>query len=282
MPMMVGDICVKCLIDQQERLTDDKAHLEEVRRIIAERKEDDTAPYLVHLFNEAYKRRFKRTVSYSDIKRTYNEFVMSMEDALRKRIKEHEDPFFTSLIFARYGNFIDFGAMKDVDEERFLSLFDDTEPGENDRRTFMRFTGELETAKTFLLIADNSGEIVLDKLFIEQLKKRYKGIDVSVMVRGEETLNDATEEDAVYTGIDREAKVISNGNSVAGTVYGMLSPEARKVFDDADVILSKGQGNYETLLYIDRPVYHSFLCKCDLFMGKFNAERYTGMFLRNG
>ena len=78
------------------------------------------------------------------------------------------------------------------------------------------------------------------------------------MVRGGEVLNDATEEDAMYTGIDQLAKIISNGNSIAGTVYEMLPDQSKEVLDGADVVLAKGQGNYETLSKQGRHIFYGF------------------------
>ena len=111
------------------------------------------------------------------------------------------------------------------------------------------------------------------------LKKEYPQLDPEVMVRGAEVLNDATLEDAVYTGVNRIARVIPNGNGVAGTVYHMLSDEARAALDTADVILAKGQGNYESMCRQGRHVFYSFLCKCDLFVSRFEVPRLTGIFV---
>ena len=102
---------------------------------------------------------------------------------------------------------------------------------------------------------------------------------VTVMVRGGEVLNDVTAEDAEYTGLSRVAGIVSNGAPVAGTIYDMLSPEAKAALDDADVILAKGQGNYETLGARGRHVFYSMLCKCDLFVERFRVPRFTGIFL---
>ena len=90
-------------------------------------------------------------------------------------------------------------------------------------------------------------------------------------------LNDATPEDAAYAGIDRLARIVSNGAPVPGTVYKMLPEEARRVLDTADVILAKGQGNYESLSHQGRHIFYVFLCKCDLFTGRFRVPPLTGM-----
>jgi uncharacterized protein with ATP-grasp and redox domains len=98
-----------------------------------------------------------------------------------------------------------------------------------------------------------------------------------VLVRGGEVLNDATLPDAEYVGINHFAEIISNGQAVAGTIYSLMPEDARDALDRADVILAKGQGNYESLSGQGRHVYYAFLCKCDLFMERFSVPHLTGM-----
>lgn len=136
---------------------------------------------------------------------------------------------------------------------------------------------QCEDAKSFLLIADNCGEIVLDKLFLSELHRRFPELDLSVMVRGGEVLNDATMEDAEYVDLPQIARVISSGSNAAGTIYDMLSPEARDALDSAQVILTKGQGNYESLSHQGRHIFYSFLCKCEIFTERFSVPPLTGM-----
>lgn len=277
--MRVIESCAECLLDKQQRLSNDPEYLKEVKQIIANRAEDDSAPYLVYLFRQAYERRFGYRKPYAEIKKKYNDLVISLEDQIRKRITVSDEPIRTALAYARAGNYIDFGAMNVVEDDVFLALLDQAKVEDRDQAAIDSFIRQCETAKRFLLIADNCGEIVLDKLLIEQLRKRFPQMDVSVMVRGDEVLNDATVEDAVYTGIDRVAKVISNGNTVAGTVYSMMTEDAKEEIDTADVILAKGQGNYETMSGQGRHIFYAFLCKCELFTNRFTVPRLSGIFV---
>ena len=280
--MRLSEKCAVCLYDKQKRLIQDDDYLAEVRELLENRDIDDTSPYMVYLFDRAFIRRFGdrgETSRYRAIKQTFNDLVLSMEDAVRKRIEAAEDPLAASILFARIGNYIDFGAMQDVSTETFLGLFENPKMGEADHWTYLSFLQECSKAKSFLLIADNCGEIVLDKLFLEQLAKRFPQLELYVLVRGDVVLNDATPEDAVYAGIDRLAQIVSNGAPIPGTVYKMLSQEARRVLDTADVILAKGQGNYESLSHQGRHIFYVFLCKCDLFTTRFQVPRLTGMFV---
>lgn len=277
--MRVNENCAACLYDKQYHACKDPEYLKEVRQIIDRRAENDTAPYLVYLFGQAYERHFGKRVSYSGIKKQFNDLVLSMEKSLREVIESDSDPLGKAMVFARIGNYIDFGAMNHVDQETFLNLFRNAQLSSRDIPVMESLKDQCRTAKNFLLIADNCGEIILDKLFLQQLTKQFPQLETAVMVRGGEVLNDATAEDALYAGIGDCARIISNGNTVAGTVYGMLSGEAKEAIDRADVILSKGQGNYESLCRQGRHIFYSFLCKCDLFTGRFNVPKLTGILI---
>ena len=276
--MRISESCAACLYDKQKNKTDDEEYLSEIRSILDNRKETDTSPYMVYLFNKVHVRRFGAGADYKDIKRKYNDLVLGMEESLREEIEKSEDPLAKALIMARVGNYIDFGAMNHVDQDEFLTLFRDTEMREDDRRTYVSFLEACEKGKTFLLVCDNCGEIVLDKLLLEQIVRRFPHLTMKALVRGGEVLNDATADDAVYVGLDNIAEIISNGDAIAGTVYDLMPETAKKAMDEADVILAKGQGNYETMSDQGRHIFYEFLCKCDLFTSRFKVPRLTGIF----
>lgn len=277
--MRITESCARCLYDKQKNLTDNKEYLDKIKKIIDTRKEDDTSPFLVYLFTQEYIKYFGKKDSYKDIKKQYNDLVLGIEDKIRQNIIASENPILMSLLYARAGNYIDFGAMNHVDKNVFLSLLNQEKQNDTDTKTLESFLTQCSKAKNFLLITDNCGEIVLDKLFIEQIKIRFPKLNINVLVRGNEVLNDATMKDAEYVGLNNIANIISNGTSVAGTIYNMISDTAKEVIDKADVILAKGQGNYESLSGQGRHIFYSFLCKCDLFTSRFNVPKLTGMFI---
>ena len=277
--MRISQSCAECLHKRQKNKTDNEEYLAEIKKLLDNRRENDTSPYMVYLFNKAHIRHFGEAADYSEIKKHYNDLVLGMEDSLRSEINSAEDKLAKALMMARVGNYIDFGAMNSVDSGRFLELFRDTEMRDDDRRTYESFLRECSNASSFLLICDNCGEIVLDKLMLEQLKARFPQLTVRAMVRGGDVLNDATAEDAAYVGLDSAAELISNGEAIAGTVYEMLPDEAKIVLDSSDVILAKGQGNYESMSGQGRHVFYEFLCKCELFTSRFNVPALTGIFI---
>ena len=100
-------------------------------------------------------------------------------------------------------------------------------------------------------------------------------------MRGLPVLNDATMEDAKQVKLSDIASVSDNGTAIAGTCLERISFEARQKIDEADLILAKGQGNFETLRYCKRNVYYAFMCKCKMFADKFGVPQYTGMFIND-
>ena len=159
--MRLSEKCAVCLYDKQKRLVQDEEYLAEVRELLKNRDPEDTSPYMVYLFDRAFINRFGdrgETSRYRAVKQTFNDLVLSMEDAVRQRIEAAEDPLAASILFARIGNYIDFGAMQDVSTETFLGLFENPQMGEADHRTYLSFLEECAKAKTFLLRRDRAGQ----------------------------------------------------------------------------------------------------------------------------
>lgn len=277
--MKIIDTCAECLFSRQANITDNKEYLSEIRELLDTREESDSAPYMVYKFSKVFEKYFGKKDSFANEKKQYNDLVLSMEDTIRKRIEESSNPFATSLLYSRIGNYIDFGAMNSVDEGEFIALFDKIVLSDKDEETLKSFIALCERSKTFLLITDNCGEIVLDKLFLEQLCKRFPNLSVSVLVRGAEVLNDATLADALYVGMDKYASIYTNGMPIAGTVYEELSEDAKIQIDTSEVILAKGQGNYESMCGQGFHVFYLFLCKCEMFTNRFGVPKLTGMFI---
>lgn len=128
-------------------------------------------------------------------------------------------------------------------------------------------------------LMDNSGEIVFDKIFISLIKEIYPEIIIDVVVMGKPVHNDATIIDAEEVGLSKIANVIDNGTDIPGTQLNEINIEVKEKIDNADLIISKGQGNFETLFGCGKNIYYIFLCKCDLFTKRFNMEKFQGIFI---
>ncbi len=278
--------CMACLLNKEEKRlqkeNDEKkkaACFREIMGLLAEEADVGTAPYLVSRIRAIYAKYFSLPDTFTPIKRHYNRLMLDREVDFRRRIEVSPDPVRMALCLSRTANYIDFGVNSQVTEEQLTELFDKADPSDVDEVEYGRFCDELERAGSFLLLADNCGEIVLDKLLIETLKKHYPRLACAMMVRGGDVSYEVTWEDAAEVGVENVARVVSNGTRIGGTDVAHISDEARGALEAADVILAKGQGNFETMYGSGYNVYYLFLCKCDLFTRRFGVEKYGGMFV---
>ena len=279
--------CMRCLMDRQEERVRDKgteedrdAFMRQVARIIAESAPEDSAPVLVDRINGEYRKIFGPVTDYDAIKKEFNELMLSLEPDIRSVMEKGEDALHTTFVFARAANYIDFGMAGRVEKETLLELLEQAAGDSMDETVYDKMLSDLEQARKMVYVTDNCGEVVCDKLVVEELKKRFPLLELTVLVRGEPALNDATREDAVQTGLDKAARIVNNGCGVAGTPLDYVGEEARGLLKEADVILAKGQGNFETMHGCGLNVYYSFLCKCDWFQKPFGMEKNKGMFVR--
>lgn len=214
-----------------------------------------------------------------EVKLIFNNELIPREETYWNLIWEQKDPLHAALLLSRAGNYIDSATVGNPDKTVLDKLLTGAVDEELNPEEYKNFKSEIEKANNFLLITDNAGEIVMDKLLVRTLKKLYPDLNITVMVRGVNVLNDASMEDAKLIGLTEVTRVIGNGNDIPGTRIEMLSAEAKKAVDEADLILAKGQGNVETMLGCGLNVYYLFLCKCDMFTKMFNVKKLSGCFL---
>lgn len=287
--MKLSAMCIRCLLDRQEErireIADEEkksAYMKEIAGIISDSGEGDSAPYIVFQINRAYERFFGKRMDYEKEKKEFNSLMLELEDELEKKIRSgtgREEVLKNAVNYALSGNYIDYGAMNHVEKEELMKLLDRAEEEEVNAHTFAMFLKDLEKARELVYLLDNCGEIVADKLLIKVLKEQYPHMNITVMVRGMEVLNDAALADAEEVGLTKLVKVIGNGNGVAGTQMDLLSEEARTAIEKADLIISKGQGNFETIYGDGLNIYYMFLCKCTWFTKRFGMERLKGVFV---
>jgi uncharacterized protein with ATP-grasp and redox domains len=193
---------------------------------------------------------------YFEIKRTFNQLMLEYYPDLKKLVDEAADPFLMALKLAIAGNVIDFGPNRPFDFnatlDRAKTMVLAVDESESLRDSIPR-------ARTLLYLGDNAGEIVMDRILLETIRHP----NVYFAVRGAPVINDATIDDARSVGIDRIAQVIANGDDAPGTILETSSPEFRDIFDRADLVIAKGQGNYEGLCGIDKNIYFILMAKCD-------------------
>ena len=267
----------KCPQDMAEEIKVE--YMQKVLKILAEAPAKYGAPIIVRTIQQLQEEMLGIKQEYAQIKKHYNALMMQYEEQVLEHIVQSEDPIKTGIQYAMIGNYIDFGARITVTEEHLTELLNTPERFEVDQKQYEELTMELEKAKKLVYLTDNCGEIVMDKLLIKQIKNKYPDLDITVMVRGAEVINDATIEDAKQVGLNEIVKVIPNGSDIAGTWIEEISEEAKKELYEADIIISKGQGNFETLRKCGKNIYYIFLCKCDLFANIFQVPKLTGMLI---
>ena len=280
--------CIKCLVNKYlanelENVDEDTKfkYYQAVLREIAKAPSDVSAPEIVAEVSKLQREFLGKEDDFTEIKKYFNALILSKEESISKIIESSDEPLFASAKYAMMGNYIDFGAMDSVDENKLNELLDNAMKIEFDRNEFDNFKNDLSKAERVVYLTDNCGEIALDKLFIAQIKKQYPNVVLEAIVRGYPVLNDSTLEDALQVGLDKVAKIGENGSDIAGTCLEKISKEAREKIDSADVVIAKGQGNFETMRHCNKNVYYVFMCKCKMFADRFNVPRYSGMFLND-
>ena len=216
---------------------------------------------------------------YAAVKREYNELMLSLEDALRADVLAADDPLAYALRLARVGNYIDYGTGIEVSHDKLHELLREAGNDPLDAGELARLRADLAAAKTGLYLTDNCGEIVVDKLLLERMQAEFPAVRWTVLVRGAEVLNDATVADAIAVGLDKLAPVIGNGTRFPGTVPEAVPPEVDALLRGADVLIAKGQANFETLYGCGWNLYYLLLCKCGFFVRRFGVPKLTPMFV---
>lgn len=204
---------------------------------------------------------------YKTEKEESNQEMLARYDGFKEMVSQAPDPFDTALRLAIAGNIIDFGPTHQFDVwgtiDRVMSsdfAIDDSE----------QLRDEITKAKSILYLGDNCGEVVLDKLFLETIQHP----NVVFSVRERAILNDVTLKEAEEVGIPQVAKLVSNGDHAPSTLLHRVSPEFKTMYDSADLIISKGMGNYEGLMDQNDPrLFFLLMIKCPVIGKKIGAQK---------
>ena len=218
---------------------------------------------------------YQMIMEYKKEKKDYNDLLLSLEENIRNIIERSDNRYQTALRYALAGNIIDFGPPKAFDVFKALSEAVTKEPVIDHS---FELKNELKKASTVLYLGDNAGEIVLDKLFIETIDHP----NLYFVVRGGNIINDVTTEDAEKVGITKIAHVISNGYDAPSTLLNRCSREFTKLFDHADVIISKGQGNLEGLIDVrHKKIFFLLTVKCNVIAEMIGVQEKNVVVLYN-
>lgn len=271
--MKVAVDCIPCLFKQvlstSRRCTSDPKKLRQVqyelmRRVpewTFEQSPAEMSYYAVRVVSEV----LGCEDPFAEEKRKSNAAMLELYPVLKRIVESSSDKLHTAIKIAAAGNVIDMGILHRFDVRKAI---DDILNRSFRIDHFDLLRKDLTSANRILYIADNAGEIVADKLFIEALGRE----DVFIAVNERPILNDATMEDVRQVGLDGVGIPISNGSGMIGTVLSDCSEEFRNVFFSADVIISKGQGNYECLDERDENIYFVLTAKCPAVAAALGVE----------
>ncbi len=243
--------CVPCFVsqalDSARRCTDSpEIHerlLREALALASTMSFANPPPVMARLIHRRLRELTGQADPYKAAKRNANEFALRLYPDLKQLIINSRDPLTAAIKFAIAGNVIDLGVKTGLTDGDIRSAIGEAIEGDVDPDTVERFRQAAMPAGDILYLADNAGEIVFDRLLIEQMPPG----SVTLVVKAGPIINDATREDAEAAGLTDFVEVIDNGDDAPGTILDLCSPSFRERFDAADLIIAKGQGNYETL-----------------------------------
>lgn len=257
--------CIPCFLRQTleavRLTTDDKAIQEQVIRkvlsLASEMNMQKSPPFMAQRIHRLIRQMTGNNDPYRDIKDRFNSFALELYPKLKNMIERSGDPLNTAIRLAIAGNIIDSGVNNNVNETQIRDTIDHalTAPLTGDPEEFRE---AVSMAKDILYLADNTGEIVFDRLLIEQMPFEK----ITLVVKGSPIINDACLVDAQITGIADLVKVIDNGADVPGTILAECSEDFKQQFKNADLIIAKGQGNYETLSDVEKDIFFILKAKC--------------------
>ena len=256
--------CLPCMLRQileaSYMVTDDEnIHeniMDEAIKTLLNYKNYKTAPELGHAMHSIVKKHTGINDPYKEIKDRDIAGALKIEPLVRKYVDKENDYLLSALRISATGNVMDSAMNKDLDiESCYLNEIKKPFAISN----IDAFKEDLSKGKKVLIIGDNAGEVVFDKILVEHLSLTH---EVIYAVRDKPIINDATIEDALKTGIQNHSTLISTGCGVPGAVLELCSQDFKKIYTESDIVISKGQGNFEALSSTNRTIYFLLKAKC--------------------
>lgn len=274
--------CFPCFLRQTvialKQQTDDPQLQEEIIKAVTPlvRQTDTSRPpaYTTTFIHRLIREKLRHD-PFLRIKQEYNCIALELYPSMKETVRRSPDPLKTAARLAIAGNVIDFGVFTTVDIKGSVSRALETSIAVDDYRSF---TEAVAATDEILYLLDNAGEIVFDRILIEELIARGK--KVTAVVKGSPVLNDVTREDAIQTGLTDICTVLDNGSDGIGTILEWTSREFRAVYAQSEFVISKGQGNFETLFGDRKQTHFLFQAKCEVVARELNLP-FGAMLLKS-
>jgi len=264
--------CLPCMMSQALRAgrmaTDDEKKIKELLDNIGDMMKDIRLESIPPETGDVIYKEVSKITGVADpyrkVKETNIQEALSLYPELKEIVRKSDNKLLTAIRIAIAGNVIDLGVGKEFNIVEDVKEILQQEFGIFD---FNEFEKHLEKANSILYLGDNAGESVFDKILIEELNK-----PVTYAVRDIPVINDVTYQDAVDSGIDEVAEIISSGSTAPAVILELCNENFLEKFNTSDMVISKGQGNYEGLSNVDRSLFFLLKAKCHVIADDLNVK----------
>lgn len=276
--MKLQDKCLPCIVNQAIKVADivgleDKSKL--LKRVFTYLSQVDyektTSPELIGEIFSVIKEETENADPYQETRHKYNKMFLERIPELEKEISKATNPFEEAIKYAIIGNVIDFNPIHELSIKDVEDMFEKLKKEALEINHVSQLIEEIRIANNILYLGDNCGEICLDKILVKKIKELNPKCQVFFATRGAAVVNDSIEEDAYMVGMDEFATVVSNGDSSLGTVLHRTAKEFQKLYEKADIVIAKGQANYECLSTEKKNIYFLLMTKCAVIANDIKA-----------
>jgi damage-control phosphatase, subfamily I len=285
--MRIHDKCLPCMVSQVIKVAniigaDQKEVLfREVFTYLSKMDFETTTPEIIGEVFGIIKKHTNNPDPYKETRNYYNTMFLKLLPEFERKIEQAENSFQLAVRYAIVGNIIDFNPIHNTLLEEIFDYFEKMEQLELAIDDSKKLMEDITNAKILLYLGDNCGEICMDKILLKKIKEQNPNVKILFGVRGKPVVNDSIAEDAYAVGIDEYAEVIDNGDGSLGTVLNRTSTEFKEVYKKADVVIAKGQANYECLSEENKNIYFLLMTKCDVIANDIGVPEKKMICMKN-
>lgn len=285
--MKIHDKCLPCMVNQVIKVANitgvnnKEELLKEVFTYLSKMDFEATTPEIIGEIFGMIKEHTNNQDPYKETRNYYNTLFLKLLPEFERKIEQAEDSFQLAVRYAIVGNIIDFNPIHNTLLEDIFDYFEKMEQLELAIDDSKELAEDILNSKTLLYLGDNCGEICMDKILLKKIKELNPNVKIFFGVRGKPVVNDSIAEDAYAVGIDEYAEVIDNGDGSLGTVLKRTSREFKEVYKKADVVIAKGQANYECLSEEKKKIYFLLMTKCDVIANDIGAPEKKMICMKN-
>lgn len=285
--MKIHDKCLPCMVNQVIKVANitgvnnKEELLKEVFTYLSKMDFEATTPEIIGEIFGMIKKHTNNPDPYKETRNYYNTLFLKLLPEFERKIEQAENSFELAVRYAIVGNIIDFNPIHNTLLEDIFDYFERMEQLELAIDDSKELAEDILNSKTLLYLGDNCGEICMDKILLRKIKELNPNIKIFFGVRGKPVVNDSIAEDAYAVGIDEYAEVIDNGDGSLGTVLNRTSYGFKEVYKKADVVIAKGQANYECLSEEKKNIYFLLMTKCDVIANDIGVSEKRMICMKN-